>query len=110
MSTPAYLIKARAARGQVSVLDGPRGCEESEESEISRQFSVGGRYQIKGPIVGVVHRTTPELEKWRTESGLPRAGFMTVEGELVLVADVRAAVRSGVIDVIGVAPARGGAA
>jgi len=99
-AVPRYLALARKAMETTPPTQHIR--ERSEESETSRRFLPGGRYEVKGPLVGVIHRTTASVETWREEHGLPRAGLMTIEGELVLVADVRATVRTGRFDVIGV--------
>lgn len=98
---PRYLALAREALEATPPCTSSM-CERSEISERSRRFQPGGRYEVKGPLIGVIHRTTPDLEAWRQEHGLPRAGLMTIQGEVVLVADVRSAVRTGFLDVVGI--------
>jgi hypothetical protein len=97
---PRYLSLAREALEVAPQSSSSR--ERSERSERSRRFQPGGRYEVKGPLIGIIHRTTPNLDVWRQEHGLPRAGLMTIQGEMVLVADVRSAVRTGIFDVVGV--------
>lgn len=101
---PGYLQRARRANRTTPAAAASSAREKSERSEQSRRFEPGHRYEVKGPMVGVIHRSTLALDLWRDEVGLPRAGLMTVEGELVLVADVRAAMRTGWIDVVGIPP------
>ncbi len=100
---PRYLQRAREA------LDGDRPadpigaeCERSEKSEKSLRFEPGERYKVDGPVIGIVHRWDQAFDAWRVEMRLPRAGIMTIDGEMVVVADVRAALRSGYVDVVAV--------
>ena len=113
---PGYLLKARAvleARQQAQ-------CERSEESEKRSGvpakedasevvFQAGRRYRIESALIGLIRRDPEWLEGWRIETGLPRAGIMRIAGQEVLVADVREAVRTGTVDVVGVANAVTGA-
>lgn len=101
MTGQAYLVAAR--RALASQPPEPRGRERSETSETSeRRYQPGGRYEVRGPLLGTIHGTTEALESWRKSMGLPRAGLMTVSGELVLIADVRAFVRTGWMDVVAI--------
>lgn len=101
---PAYLAKARAAPETMAHVNAreQRARETSEKSEKRRRFEAGGRYQVAGPIVGVIHPTVPEIDGWREEAGFPRAGLMTIDGQVVLVADITLALKSGWMDVLGV--------
>jgi hypothetical protein len=53
-------------------------------------------------VLGIIHATDAAFDAWREEMRLPRAGIMTIEGERVIVADVRTALRTGYVDVVGV--------
>lgn len=98
MTRQAYLVAARRA-----LASQPPEHRESERSETSeRRYQPGGRYEVRGPLLGTIHATTESLESWRESMGLPRAGLMTVGGELVLIADIRAFARSGWMDVVAI--------
>jgi hypothetical protein len=94
-----YLAKARDA------IDAGTTCVKSEKSaESPGQFSAGARYKVTGPILGILHADAPGMHAWRDEHHLPRAGVMTIAGEVVLVADVSRALKTGYVDVLGVIP------
>jgi len=100
---PRYLEHARFANQRGTSHRPQSERERSEKSEKSLQrFVPGGRYRIRGPVIGIIHRTDSAFDEWREEMRLPRAGIMTIEGTRVVVADVRAALRSGYVDVVGV--------
>jgi len=99
---PRYLQRARDALQDSPSSSTCEPCERSEESEKSRRFEPGERYKVDGPVIGIVHRWDQAFDAWRVEMRLPRAGIMTIDGEMVVVADVRAALRSGYVDVVAV--------
>lgn len=102
-AVPRYLQRARQALQVSSPLPSEdSGCERSEKSEKRARFQPGQRYTVRGPVIGIIHRTDDAFESWRRQMALPRAGIMTIEGERVIVADVRAALRTGVVDIVGV--------
>jgi hypothetical protein len=68
-----------------------------------RKYVVGGRYLVRGVPLGPL-QTPPGLAEWRDAAGYPYAGIITVEGETILIDDVRAALRTGRLRVLGVAP------
>ena len=101
-AVPRYLQRAREALHNDPLPSVAEHCEISEISEKRSRFEPGSRYKVDGPIIGVIHRTDDAFDAWRRAMSLPRAGIMTVAGEQVIVADVRASLRSGYIDVVGV--------
>ncbi len=102
--TPAYLLKARHAVATRSETAIASVREKSEISETSLRFRRAGRYRIEGALLGVLYPDDEALIAWREAVGLPRAGVLRIQGEVVLIADVRAAMFTGFIDVIGVPP------
>ena len=115
MPVPRYLQHARKALHDVGLpLVGARegaslprrgdpftvdaNSEKSERSEQRSSFEPGHRYKTRSPFV--INRTDSTFDEWRTQVGWPRAGAITIQGERLIVADVRAALQSGFIDVI----------
>jgi hypothetical protein len=103
MTLQGYLAKARTAVSAMETSgEASPEREKSETSERSRRYQPGGRYEVRGLLMGVIHRSTRDLHRWRIEAGLPRSALMTIQGELVLVADVRLAMKTGFIDVTAI--------
>jgi len=91
-------------RGVISVPQAPAEVAESDPARIGPRLRPGDRQRVKGPFIGTVHWSDAAFLAWRPNSGWPHAGIMTVEGQVVLVADVDASLRTGIIEVIGVEP------
>lgn len=91
-------------RGVISIPQAPADVANVDQSLSSRRLRPGDRHRVKGPFIGTVHWSDAAFIAWRLNAGWPRAGIMTVEGEVVLVADVDAALRTGLIEVLGVEP------
>jgi len=91
-------------RGVISIPQAPAELAEWDAGRAGRRLRPGDRHKVKGPFIGTVHPSDGAFLAWRPNSGWPHAGIMTVEGQVVLVADVEASLRTGIIEVIGVEP------
>lgn len=115
MSIPRYLERLRAAVPQTYEKNERNEQREQREpghgasfvnfvSFVTRSFSPGSRYVMDDLRRVRILGDVPGFVRWREASECPRAGIISIDGEIVLVADVVELLFKGTFDVLGVPP------